>query len=55
MRNEKYVLVYYIDEIAECVEYARKIANKYSWKVAMMTNTAKNSQELILIYHLWTS
>ncbi|MBM6653730.1 polysaccharide pyruvyl transferase family protein [Bacteroides mediterraneensis] len=41
MRNEKYVLVYYIDEIAECVEYARKIANKYSWKVAMMTNTAK--------------
>ena len=37
--KEKYVLVYYIDEIAECVEYARKIADKYGWKVVMMSNT----------------
>ena len=41
MKNEKYVLVYYIDEIAECVEYARKIADKHDWKVALMTNTAR--------------
>lgn len=41
MEREKYVLVYYIDEIAECVEYARKIADKHGWKVAMMSNTAK--------------
>lgn len=39
--EEDYVLVYYIDEIAECVEYARKIADKNGWKVAMMTNTLK--------------
>lgn len=41
MEKEKYVLVYYIDEIAECVGYARRIADKYGWKVAMMSNTAK--------------
>lgn len=41
MDKKKYVLVYYIDEIAECVEYARIIANKYGWKVAMMSNTSK--------------
>ena len=41
MKKQKYILVYYIDEIAECVEYARKIADKYGWKVAMMSNTAK--------------
>lgn len=35
----KYVLVYYIDEIAECVEYARKVADKQGWKVVMMSNT----------------
>lgn len=39
--SDKYILVYYIDEIAECVAYARKIADKTGWKVAMMTNTAK--------------
>lgn len=39
--KDKYILVYYIDEIAECVAYARKIADKTGWKVAMMTNTAK--------------
>lgn len=39
--SEKYILVYYFDEIAECVAYARKIADKTGWKVAMMTNTAK--------------
>lgn len=39
--KEKYILVYYFDEIAECVAYARKIADKTGWKVAMMTNTAK--------------
>lgn len=41
MKNEKYVLVYYIDEIAECVEYARRIADRHGWKVALMTNTAR--------------
>lgn len=41
VKKEKYVLVYYIDEIAECVEYARKVADAHGWKVAMMTNTAK--------------
>lgn len=41
MKKEQYLLVYYIDEIAECVEYARKMADKHGWKVAMMTNTAK--------------
>lgn len=41
IKKIKYVLVYYIDEIAECVEYARRIADKYGWKVAMMSNTAK--------------
>lgn len=35
----KYVLVYYIDEIAECVEYARKVADKQGWSVVMMSNT----------------
>lgn len=39
--KEKYVLVYYIDEIAECVEYARKIADKNNLKVVMMSNTFK--------------
>lgn len=39
--KDKYILVYYIDEISECVEYARKIADKTGWKVAMMTNTAR--------------
>lgn len=39
--KDNYVLVYYIDEIAECVEYARKIADKNGWKVAMMTNAFK--------------
>lgn len=38
--KDKYVLVYYIDEIAEVVAYARKIADKNGWKVAMMTNTS---------------
>lgn len=37
--KSKYVLVYYIDEIAECVEYARKVADKHDWKVVMMSNT----------------
>lgn len=41
MKKEKYVLVYYIDEIAECVEYARKVADKNGWRVAMMTNAAR--------------
>lgn len=41
VKNKKYVLVYYIDEIAECVEYARKVADANGWRVAMMTNTAK--------------
>ncbi len=41
VKDEKFVLVYYIDEIAECVEYARKVADANGWKVAMMTNTAK--------------
>lgn len=41
LKNENFVLVYYIDEIAECVEYARKVADKHGWKVAMMTNTAR--------------
>lgn len=36
----KYVLVYYIDEIAECVEYAREVADKNEWKVVMMSNTS---------------
>lgn len=41
LKNKKFVLVYYIDEIEECVSYARKIADKHGWDVAMMTNTAK--------------
>ncbi|MFR9502511.1 MAG: polysaccharide pyruvyl transferase family protein [Rikenellaceae bacterium] len=42
--KDKYVLVYYIDEIDEVVEYARKIADKNGWKVAMMSNSnAKHS------------
>lgn len=36
----KYVLVYYIDEIGEVVEYARRIADKNGWKVVMMSNTS---------------
>ena len=39
--KEKYVLVYYIDEIDEVVAYARKVADKHGWKVAMMSNTRK--------------
>ena len=39
--KDKYVLVYYIDEIDEVVAYARKIADKHGWKVAMMSNTRK--------------
>lgn len=35
----KYVLVYYIDEIAECVEYARNIADRLGLNVIMMSNT----------------
>lgn len=50
MVKEKYVLVYYIDEIAECVEYARKVADANGWKVAMMSNTAKRFPVLILIF-----
>lgn len=37
--KDKYVLVYYIDEIDEVTSYARNIANKNGWKVALMTNT----------------
>ncbi len=36
--KDKYVIVYYIDEIDEVVEYARKIADKNGWKVALFTN-----------------
>lgn len=39
--KDKYVLVYYIDEIDEVVTYARKVADKHGWKVAMMSNTRK--------------
>ncbi|MFU2375350.1 polysaccharide pyruvyl transferase family protein [Phocaeicola plebeius] len=39
--TEKYVLVYYIDELDEVVSYARKIADYYGWKVALITNMAK--------------
>ena len=38
--KKEYVLVYYIDEIAECVEYARKVADKHGWQVVMMSNTS---------------
>ncbi len=38
--KDGYVLVYYIDEIAECVEYARKVAEKHGWKVVMMSNSS---------------
>lgn len=41
MKNKNFVLVYYIDEIAECVEYARKVADKHGWKVAMMSNMVR--------------
>lgn len=34
----KYLLVYYMDELDEVLEYARKIADKYGWKVALITN-----------------
>ncbi len=36
----KYLLVYYIDEIEEVVGYARKIADKYGWRVVMPSNSA---------------
>ena len=36
--NHKYVLVYYIDELDEVVGYARKVADKYGYKVALITN-----------------
>lgn len=39
--KEKYVLIYYFDELAECVEYARKIADKNGWKVALISNQLK--------------
>ncbi len=37
--KSNYVLVYYIDEIAECVEYARKIADRHGLNVVMMSNS----------------
>ena len=40
MIKDKYVLVYYIDELDEVVEYARKVADKNGWKVALITNMA---------------
>lgn len=39
--NVNYVLVYYIDELEEVVNYARVIADKYGLKVALITNMAK--------------
>ena len=35
---EKYVLVYYFDERDEVIRIARKIADKYGYKVALFTN-----------------
>jgi len=37
----KYVLVYYMVEIDEVLEYARKIADLNQWKVALITNHIK--------------
>ena len=36
--NEKYVLVYYIDELEEVMEYARNMADKIGAKVALISN-----------------
>lgn len=36
--KDKYVLVYYFNERDEVVNIARKIANKYGYKVALITN-----------------
>ena len=36
--KEKYVLVYYIDELEEVVQFARKVADKYGYKVALISN-----------------
>lgn len=36
--NDKYVLVYYMVELDEVLEYAREIANKNNWKVGLITN-----------------
>lgn len=36
--KSEYVLVYYIDELDEVLNYAREIANKFKWKVALITN-----------------
>lgn len=36
--NTKYVLVYYIDELNEVVSFARRVADKYGYKVALITN-----------------
>lgn len=34
----KYVLIYYIDELDEVANYAKRIADKYGFKVALITN-----------------
>lgn len=39
--KDKYVLVYYIDELDEVVDYARKVADNNGWKVTLITNMAK--------------
>lgn len=44
--KDKYVLVYYIDEIDEVVAYARKVADKHGWKVAMMSNARKTHPDV---------
>lgn len=40
--HDDYVLVYYIDELDEVVDYARIVADKYGLKVALITNMSRN-------------
>ncbi len=50
--KEKFVLVYYIDDLDEVVSYARKIADKYGYKVALITNMPMKPKGVdILIPH----
>ncbi len=50
--KDKYVLVYYIDDLEEVVSYARKVADKNGYKVALITNMPMKPKGVdILIPH----
>ncbi len=50
--KEKFVLVYYIDDLEEVVGFARKIADRHGYKVALITNMPMKPKGVdILIPH----